>query len=84
MKKIWIKDVAGEMSDCRFCLWWGGRSRGCERENGCFLRNEFSDAAIARKIREGSVCYGCPYGRVRPCIGWCMRNLLGEKGGVKM
>lgn len=27
----------------------------------------------------GDRCRGCPYGRIRPCIGVCMRELAGKR-----
>ena len=33
-------------------------------------------------------CRGCPYGRTKPCIGWCTKKILLEhrqrKGGEPM
>lgn len=29
--------------------------------------------------KPASPCDGCPYGRNNPCIGFCMKKLLGQK-----
>lgn len=37
--------------------------------------------APSREPPPGDRCRGCPYGRIRPCIGVCMKELAGEKRG---
>lgn len=36
---------------------------------------------IAEEERKKDKCYGCPYGRVQPCIGICYVDLLNRKRG---
>ena len=58
-------------NDCRCCFFWKGDQRGCclGKENCYYL--------IAVPSKPKSECDGCPYGRDRPCIGWCTKQLLG-------
>lgn len=42
--------------------------------------------SVSRAEDDGSVpapsdkCRGCPYGRARPCVGFCMKCLLSDMG----
>lgn len=37
----------------------------------------------APRYPPGHKCYGCPYGRDRPCVGICMKDLNVPKRGKK-
>jgi len=63
--------------ECKFCYFWKDKRSGCilgGEENCYYLLHE--------PEKEPSPCDGCPYGRARPCVGFCMKNILGMKGGV--
>ena len=51
-------------------------SLGCGKKKGCML-----DSCYYQRKPENvnSECYGCPYGRAQPCIGWCTRKILRNK-----
>ena len=60
--------------DCRYCYWWGGRKKGCELgEENCYY------ILPSEKPKKKSSCDGCPYGRVNPCIGYCMKEIMHGK-----
>ena len=80
MTRLWLRDASGEMSDCYYCLWWDYRKRRCSRETGYIFQEEIEILAELEKKKKSTVCYGCPYGRVYTCVGWCTRNLLGGEG----
>ncbi len=74
---------AGEMrfasdrpKSCEYCYWWQGRKKGCQLggENECYYR--LSDKPDPKRMSE---CDGCPYGRVSPCIGFCIKKLREEQ-----
>lgn len=70
---------------CGYCYFQSPVSGTCELEVCYYLLKE--TGAEPEEDREG--CAGCPYGRSRPCIGFCMQKLLmemrikknGERGG---
>lgn len=50
--------------DCEHCINYAGITKGCKLgEENCFLE--------AEKKQRKSVCDGCMYGRITPCIGSC-------------
>lgn len=50
--------------DCQYCLHFAGIIKGCKLgEENCFLEKK-------QKTKK-SVCDGCSYGKVAPCIGSC-------------
>ena len=59
----------------KFCFNWGGRSKCCKlgEENCYYILPE------KKKAKKTSPCDGCPYGRINPCIGYCLRNILQQK-----
>ena len=65
----------------RYCYFWAGKKTGCSLEQ-CYYEED-------RKEENGHEdCRGCPYGRTKPCIGWCTKKILLEhrqrKGGEPM
>ena len=77
--------------DCRYCLYWKGRKKGCIYPGGCCCPTkqkpvEQSDAAQFRddkdkeNIAPVSECRNCPYGRDSPCIGWCTKEVMRALG----
>ena len=73
-------DVQEEMyapekpDDCGLCFFWNSTQSECSlgRDNCYYLIRE------APKVK--SECDGCPYGRDRPCIGWCTKKIMQELG----
>ena len=62
--------------DCRFCYWWGGNKKGCIlTEERCYYLLK----PVEPKV---TPCTGCPYGKHKPCIGWCTKKILGQ-GGIE-
>ena len=59
-------------ADCRLCHFWHNRRCTLGKENCYYLT---SDGPAPK-----SECDGCPYGRDRPCIGWCTKKLMREAG----
>lgn len=60
--------------DCRYCYFWKNKKTGCVlgKENCYYLTSVPPEPK--------SECYGCPYGRNGPCIGWCTKKILRETG----
>ncbi len=66
-----IKYASDKPKNCKGCYYWSGSRYGCKLgESQCYyiLPQE-------RSKKEKSPCDGCPYGRVNPCIGYCIKNL---------
>lgn len=58
--------------DCKFC-YWGTKKSECTRYECYYL--------IKEKKKPRYKCKDdCPYGSHWPCIGWCTRKILEEKG----
>ena len=51
---------------CRYCYWWLDKAKDCARISCWYLLPE-------EPKREG--CAACPYGRIHPCIGYCIDEL---------
>ncbi len=68
-----VRYYADRPGNCSGCYFWKNKKEGCllGRDN-CYY--------LAGAIKKKSPCEGCPYGRVKPCIGFCMKKILGEKG----
>ena len=68
-----VRYHADRPKDCSNCFFFKNRKKGCSlgKEN-CYY--------LAQSPREVSPCKTCPYG---PCISFCMRKVLGEKGVPK-
>lgn len=64
--------AADKPRDCRYCYFWKNKKRGCILgEENCYY-------LITEPDRPLTPCDGCPYGRDRPCIGWCTKKILGQ------
>lgn len=75
-----IRYAAAKPKDCKYCYYWGGKNKGCELgEERCYY------ILPEKKEVKKSPCDGCPYGRVNPCIGYCLRNIMSStrKGAAK-
>lgn len=60
-------------SSCDYCYWWDGRNAGCGLPACDYILHE-------KKAVDHSPyhCRGCPYGRVEPCIGYCIKQCKEE------
>lgn len=57
---------------CYFCYWWDGRNKGCGLPKCDYLIKE-------RPVNTDPYdCKTCPYGRDRPCIGYCIKKIKDE------
>ena len=61
--------AADKPADCRSCHFW--------RNEKCSLGQHNCYYLISAEPKPKSECDGCPYGRDRPCIGWCTKKLMG-------
>ena len=75
--------------DCRYCLYWKGRKRGCVYPDGCCCPVDQRDSVQFRDDEDKettasvSECRNCPYGRDSPCIGWCTKEVMRAVGLLK-
>lgn len=66
-----VRYAEDKPKDCRYCYWWGSQSGGCELgEKNCYY------ILPSEKHKKKSRCDGCSYGRVNPCIGYCMKEIM--------
>lgn len=74
-----LRYAADKPKECRFCYYWSGKNKCCElgKENCYYLLPDKKPA------KEKSDYDGCPYGRVNPCIGYCLRNIMQEHNQKK-
>lgn len=61
-------------ASCRYCYYWKNRKAGC------ILGKEKCIYEGTVPGEKPSACAGCPYGRVKSCIGWCTRKVMIELG----
>ncbi|NCB94179.1 MAG: hypothetical protein EOM40_16710 [Clostridia bacterium] len=66
--------------DCKYCYFWLGKRKGCERKECYYLIKE-QPKSTKHKNTPGE-CPGCPYGRVEPCIGYCLAKIMHEMKGI--
>lgn len=49
-----------------------------------YMMTEQPSSGQARETRTAPVlsdkCQGCPYGRARPCVGFCLKDLMADIG----
>lgn len=61
--------------ECRYCYFWSDRKEGCVLgDAGCYYV-----LSSAEKKKASDECENCPYGRDRPCIGWCTKKILAHR-----
>ena len=73
-----IRYAADKPKECKYCFFWGGKKKGCELgEERCYYI-----LPEKKKAEPKSPCDGCPYGRVSPCIGYCLREIQ-QRGAKK-
>ena len=66
--------------DCRYCFYWAGRCRGCSRKVCCYLLQK-PEVVKPRTDKNGVPipdCKTCPYGKLGPCIGYCIAKIERE------
>ena len=77
---LFSKNMAAGKPDCGQCYWWDEK-RGCCRRGraGC----AYDLAVRKQKEKENNEemeadvsCDGCPYRTGRPCVGYCIRQIL--------
>ena len=66
--------------DCRYCYYWGGRNKGCTQKECWYLiplpvKPEPTFDANGVPIPN---CKTCAYGRLEPCIGYCIAKIERE------
>lgn len=72
-----IRYAADKPKQCKYCYYWAGKKKGCELgENNCYYL-----LPEKKEVKSKSPCDGCPYGRVSPCIGYCLREI--QQRGVR-
>ena len=62
--------------DCQYCYWWSPQKKSC------ILTKERCYYLIKAPEPKKTPCTGCSYGRVEPCIGYCLKKIMGQ-GGVE-
>lgn len=81
------KYATDKPKECRNCYFWKGKRNGCSlKECYYILTEENSTPMIApgNPLLQGSAkkgiydCQSCPYGRVSPCIGYCIQKIMQE------
>ncbi len=55
---------------CEYCFFWE------KKKKDCILRKENCYYLISIPPKKKNDCDDCPYGRNKPCIGWCTKRIL--------
>jgi len=63
--------------DCRDCSFWLKGIDSCSRYD-CFYLIEEEKRMTAEGEKPDPDCRTCPYGRERPCVGYCIKELHRE------
>lgn len=73
MKKE-VRYAEDKPKSCEYCYWWDPQVKTCILgEDKCYY-------ILPDKTKKRTrPCDGCPYGRNNPCIGFCMKKLLGQR-----
>lgn len=70
-----IRYAEDKPKDCRYCNFWNGKNKKCKLGEGdCYYRLQDEENKKTKK----PICDGCPYGQNGPCIGFCMKKILGN------
>lgn len=64
-------------NDCRNCSFWLDLIDNCSRYECFYLISEVR-ADTNSDDEPGLDCGRCPYGRIRPCVGYCIAKLYRE------
>ena len=75
-----VRYAADKPKECKYCYFWEGKKKGCQLgEERCYYI-----LPLEEEKKKKSPCDGCPYGRVSPCIGYCLREIQqNRKEGIK-
>lgn len=75
-----VRYASDKPKECKYCYYWEGKKKGCLLgEERCYYILPPKD-----EKKKKSPCDGCPYGRVSPCIGYCLREIQqNRKEGIK-
>lgn len=75
-----VRYAADKPKECKYCYFWEGKKKGCQLgEERCYYL-----LPPEKEKKKKSPCDGCPYGRVSPCIGYCLREIQQKrKEGIK-
>lgn len=57
--------------DCKYCFYWNKDLKVCVRgkEHCYYLRKK-------KMKKPQGTCTNCPYGRVYPCVSFCMKSVI--------
>lgn len=72
---VQIRYTLEKSKDCKYCFKWDTKKNECEigKENCYYI------LCNRGGFRGKKMCGGCAYGRVRPCVGYCLKKLMKEK-----
>lgn len=68
-----IRYAEDKPKECEYCYFWGGKYRGCELEECCYILPPEPEPTY-----EPGDCTCCPYGKYSPCIGYCIEQIQME------
>ena len=87
------KSFCNNVYDCRYCLYWKEKRKGCVSPKHCSpTEQQTSERNVVAQphddkdneaIAPVSECMNCPYGRDSPCIGWCTKEVMRAVGLLK-
>lgn len=69
-----VRYAEDKPENCDYCYFQEPKTKACGLDQCFYLLPE--SGPEPGKGMEG--CGSCPYGRIRPCIGFCMEKLLAE------
>ena len=77
---IFTRDIAESRPFCVHCYWWDSQREHCRRgPAGCVYGDEDPDGGhgeLQGGDQEIISCDGCPYSTGRPCVGYCIRQVM--------
>lgn len=78
-KKLAVK-AEMKRRDCRYCLFFDQKNKRCvPGMHRCILDNVRDNSCTGSPpFRKQQGCSACPYGRGRPCVSFCLREILTE------
>lgn len=72
------KYAADKPVSCSYCFFWGSKKTGCELDECFYILPQNVHDFPQEDTVEKSECENCPYGKVFPCIGYCLRKIMQE------
>lgn len=76
-----IRYAADKPQDCKYCYFWQGKVKGCQRQQCYYFLPEKPKEAVTNISPVQGECKDCPYGRIEPCVGYCIDKILHEMKG---